>query len=663
MKGFIKKYLDNYIYICITTSLFLNLSIESFSRSSIVEGFKYLFGSPIVFFYNSLIILLTMSIIFITKRRVFLLVIISTIWLLLGITNGIVLNNRVTPFTAIDFKLLKSGLAIMNTYLSRFQIALIFIGLLAVLLILSLLFIYAPKYNSKLSYKKNIISILLLTLIFTAITEACIETKILSTYFGNIAFAYLDYGFPYCFSNTLLNTGIDKPEKYSEQAIKNIFTSNDVYKDSEKKLTLLSNNTDTTAPNIIMLQLESFFDPTLVKKLSFSKDPIPNFRELKKQYTSGFLTVPSVGAGTANTEFEIISGMSLDFFGPGEYPYKTILKEKTCESIGYNLKDLGYSTHAIHNHEGTFYGRNSVFSKLGFDTFTSVEYMNIKERNPLNWAKDSILTEEILAALNSTKNEDFIYTISVQGHGEYPKEKILDGPNIVLHGIENEEELNAFEYYVNQIYEMDIFIGELTNALSNIEEDTILVLYGDHLPTLGLNDNDLSNNSVYQTEYVIWSNFALPKVDVNLEAYQLTSSVLQRLNITNGTLNKYHQTFKESLNYQENLELLQYDMLYGEQYIYDGVNPFIETDLRMGIKEINVQSISNNNGELYVYGSNFTESSKVSINDKIMDTIYVNESTLRIVDSTINNLDSLKVNQMKGHTILSSTDEFIYTKE
>lgn len=663
MKDFPKKYLHNSITLYIFTSIILNFAIESLSRGSLTSGLEYLFTSPIVFIYNSLIILLTLSIIFLTKRRIFLYVVICTIWLGFGIINGIILSNRVTPFTAIDFSLVKSGLAIMNNYLSNIQISLIFIGFAVMIIAFIAFWIFAPKYNKKINYKKNILSIGSFVFSFIILTHICIEAKVLSTYFGNIAFAYLDYGFPYCFSNTLLNTGINKPENYSESTIRDIFASTPADITEQKNITVLSGTNSKNAPNIIMLQLESFFDPTLVKGLTFSEDPIPNFRELKKQFSSGFLNVPSIGAGTANTEFEVISGMSLDFFGPGEYPYKTILKETTCESISYNLKDLGYSTHAIHNHQGTFYGRNFIFSQLGFDTFTSVEYMNINERTPLNWAKDSILTEEIVSALDSTKNEDFIYTISVQGHGDYPKYQMLQNQKIFLNGIDDEEQHNAFEYYVNQINEMDAFLGELIDTLSNIDEDTILVFYGDHLPSLGLTDDMLENNNLYQTEYVIWSNFDLPKDNVDLEAYQLTASILEKLGIKNYTLNRYHQNYKSSSDYQENLELLQYDMLYGERYIYDGTNPFIATDLKMGVKDINILSVSTDNDQIYVYGENFTEASKVSINENNVDTIFIDKSTLQVLNTDINDLDSFKVHQMKGHTILSSTDEFIYTNK
>ncbi|MDU3724796.1 MAG: LTA synthase family protein, partial [Clostridium celatum] len=424
-------------------------------------------------------------------------------WIGFGITNGIVLSHRVTPFTATDLTLIKSCLSIFSKYLSPISIILIAMALIILIGLLVFLFFKGHKYEYKINYKKNILIVSSLCFCLFLSTKLSIGLNIVSSYFGNIAFAYLDYGFPYCFSNTLLNTGIDKPKDYSKETISQI--SNLIANtDSTNKLLLASSDNNLklsqSRPNIIMLQLESFFDPTLINYLNFSSDPVPNFRNLKENYPSGYLTVPSVGAGTANTEFEILSGMSLRFFGPGEYPYKTILQESTCETINYDLKELGYSTHAIHNNKGTFYDRDFVFSQLGFDTFTSLEYMNVQEYTPTGWAKDFYLTDEILKSINSTIGTDFVYTISVQGHGDYPKDKILENPEITLTGLEDAETNNAFTYYVNQIHEMDKFLGELTTALSNLAEDTVLVLYGDHLPTLGLADEDLKNGSIFQTE-------------------------------------------------------------------------------------------------------------------------------------------------------------------
>lgn len=92
-----------------------------------------------------------------------------------------------------------------------------------------------------------------------------------------------------------------------------------------------------------------------------SEDPIPNFHNLESNYSTGYLTVPVVGAGTANTEFEVLTGMSMQYFGTGEYPYKTILKQTDCESIASDLSKIGYGTHVVHNNTATFYSRNNAF--------------------------------------------------------------------------------------------------------------------------------------------------------------------------------------------------------------------------------------------------------------------------------------------------------------
>src|SRR5699024_6723217 len=102
-------------------------------------------------------------------------------------------------------------------------------------------------------------------------------------------------------------------------------------------------------PNIMFVQLESFFDPTEVEWLRFSEDPIPNLRKLFSEYSSGYFKGPSVGAGTANTEFEVLTGMSMRFFGPGEYPYKTYVKNNVLESAAKALEEFGYGAEALNN--------------------------------------------------------------------------------------------------------------------------------------------------------------------------------------------------------------------------------------------------------------------------------------------------------------------------
>ena len=114
------------------------------------------------------------------------------------------------------------------------------------------------------------------------------------------------------------------------------------------------------------------------------------------EYSSGYFKVPSVGAGTANTEFEVLTGMSMRFFGPGEYPYKTYAKTRTLESAASALKGLGYGAEALHNNGGNFYSRAQVFNNMGFDHYTSKEFMNILQTTPKGWATDDILVPNIM---------------------------------------------------------------------------------------------------------------------------------------------------------------------------------------------------------------------------------------------------------------------------
>ena len=196
------------------------------------------------------------------------------------------------------------------------------------------------------------------------------------------------------------------------------------------------------------------------------------------------------------------------------------------------------------------------------------------DKNSLGWTRDRVLTDEIIKCLDSTEDQpDYVYTISVQGHGAYPEEPILEDPEITVAGAATEEKNNQWEYYVNEIHEMDEFVGELVAALEDYPEDVVLVMYGDHLPTMGLEVEDLENKYLFQTQYVMWDNFGLEKDDVNLAAYQMAAEVMDRVGIHEGTIFRYHQARRNTRNYQVDLETLQYDLLYGERYSYDGKIP------------------------------------------------------------------------------------------
>lgn len=653
---FVDKYLNNMGLQAGILALLLELIIESLGHKSVFGGITFLFQSPLIFLLNTMIIFATLSIAWLFRRRIFFYSIISLIWLAIGIANGVILMFRMTPFTTADLSFLEMGIAILPNYFSTYQLIFLGIAAVAVVLFFVMLFIFAPKRKTKVYYKRSIAAILVSGLVLVGSTVGAVQSGVVATYFGNLWDAYYDYGVPYCFINTWLNRGISKPSGYSEAMVSNALSQEE-----------LAGQTSETAskkkihdlPNIVYVQLESFIDPDEVMNLEHQGEVVPYFKELKKNYSTGHLTMPSVGGGTANSELEVMSGMSVRSFGPGEYPYKTILKDNTAETLAYDVKKLGMSAHIMHNHRGAFYNRNTVFPNLGYDSYTSLEYMSYVTKNPRNWARDDVLTDQVLGALKSTENKDLVFAISVQAHGEYPRRKIVEDPEVVVTSEDMDQGLRyAYEYYISQVNEMDQFIKDFTEELSNYDEDTVVVFYGDHLPALDMEDEDMKSGSTYNTEYVIWSNFKMKKQDKDLHAYQLTAELQRRIGMKEGTLTVYHQNHSGDADYLKNLELLQYDMLYGDKYIYKGETPYKPTDMTMGYNPIKINEILKVGDQYYISGEGFTSYSKVSMGEKVLDTIYLNPTVLRLEDKVDPvDVNKLKVSQVeKNKEILSTTE-------
>ncbi len=656
----LRKMTHNSFAVAAIWAIILNLLIETLGRfptTTIWGGLQFMVQEPLIFLYNTMIIFATLVIASIFKRRLFVFTVITIFWLIIGIVNGVILTQRMTPFTVKDLSILDDGITIVTNYLSTAQIVMAAAGVVFAIGLLVLLYIKGPKKALPVKWKRNLIGIVIVIGATFGMTSYMIGSGKVETFFGNLAYAYRDYGVVYCFTNTWLNTGISKPEGYSKESILDIFSQEELGDDNA--MLLEQKDEDEKHPNIVYLQLESFIDPMTIESIGLDKEACPNFRKLVENYPSGQLTVPACGAGTANVEFEVMSGLSVKFFGPGEYPYKSVLKEKTLETIAYDLKSLGYSTHAIHNHRAVFYNRNTVFANMGMDTFTSIEYMNNVEKTPKNWAKDDVLVECMLDALNSTQQRDMIYTISVQGHGKYPSEQVLSDPEVKVTSAPTEELKWKFEYYVNQIYEMDQFIGKLVEEFEKYDEPIVLVMYGDHIPAIDLTEEDLENGNLYGTEYVIWSNFGLEGDDEDMYSYQLTSHVLEMLDMQIGTIFTYQQNHKNSETYLSDLKALGYDMLYGKQYIYGGENPFERVDMKMGVNDIKIESVVKIGDKYYIKGQNFTEYSKITLDGETLDTIYLGENILGLLeDVNPEDADRMKVSQIerKGKEILSTTE-------
>ncbi len=633
----------------------INYTIEAISRHSAVEAWNYMTETPVVFLYNSFMIFVTFSVVYLVKRRMFVRIIISVLWLALGVANGYMLMKRVTPFNAQDFKVAKDGITLINNYFNGVELVGLAVGISAVVIWVISMWRRGGQYSGKMHRLWALAGVVVWFAIYGIVSDLAVEKRVVSTYFGNIAFAYEDYGLPYCFMASVFNTGITEPNDYNEETIVKISNQREMTKNE-------TGRSKEELPNIIFIQLESYFDVAEAEFFTTSEDACPNLHAMYENYSSGYFKVPSIGAGTANTEFEVLTGMNLRYFGPGEYPYKTVLKNRVSESAATALSALGYGTHALHNNGGNFYSRARVFNNTGFDSYTSKEFMNILQTTENGWAKDDILIQHIMDAMDTTEGQDFVFGISVQGHGDYPEEKVIENPKILVEGIEDEGIKNKWEYYVNQVYEMDEFAGNLVKAVEERQEPSVIVFYGDHLPTMGLKAEDLKGRYLYNTNYVIWDNIGLKKEDRNIPAYQIMSDVLDRLDIHSGTVFNYHQERRKTKNYLADLELLQYDILYGEQYVYDGKLPITEGHMVMGVRDVTLKNIIPHLEEGYsLYGENFTKSSRVYVNGERQKTTFLNNTRIDLPETELNEEDVIVVCQYgSSDTLFRKADEYIY---
>ena len=288
--------------------------------------------------------------------------------------------------------------------------------------------------------------------------------------------------------------------------------------------------------------------------------------------------------------------------------------------------------------------------------------MNVLQTTENGWAKDDILLTHIQDALDSTEQQDFVFTISVQGHGNYPEEKLIENPRITASGLESEAKTNAWEYYVNQVYEMDEFAGNLVKMMEERGEPTIIVFYGDHLPTMGLEAKDMKSKYLYNTNYVIWDNIGLEKKDRNIPSYQIMSEVMGRLGLHAGTVFNYHQDRRKTKNYLKDLALLQYDILYGKQYVYEGNPPITEGHMQMGIREVTLTDLSGKlDGSYSLYGNNFTKWSKVYVNGEKQKSTFLNNTRIELPETKLAEGDIITVSQVgSSNTIFRTSAEYIY---
>ena len=182
---------------------------------------------------------------------------------------------------------------------------------------------------------------------------------------------------------------------------------------------------------------------------------------------------------------------------------------------------------------------------------------------------------------------------------------------------------------------MDTFIGDLIDEINAAGEPTIMVIYGDHIPALDVEESQYNGPDLYSTEYVIWDNIGLPQQDEDTTAYEVGAKMLESAGLGHeGIIFDYQQSnSKDSKSYLKDQVALAYDMLYGKYYAYGGKNPYERTDMKMGFHKITVKKIVKIGDKYYIKGKNFTERSIISLDGKKLSTVYLSPTLLALNES------------------------------
>ena len=648
-------------------ALAATLVVEGFNQGSIPRLLAYM-SKPLYFGLNYLVILMCISLSELFRHRRAMNATISILWMVLGIANHLVVRNRTLPLAGgdllLDMELIKLGLV----YFTWFQIIGVFVGGIALITGVAWMFTSTAR-RRKINYAFGCCVVAMMALLAFGTQMMCIKAGVLPEVFPDRVASYKEYGFTTCFTFTFGQQGINKPEEYSSETVEEILEEVQVGEPEAQPTPIPAAQRFTAeeikTPNIVFLQLESFFDVNTMLDTELSGDPTPNFHRLLEEWPSAQLHVPTVGGGTANVEFEVMSGMNMDFFGAGETPYNTIIQKSACETIANTLRKQGYVSTAMHNNTGTFFNRNEVYANLGFDRFNSLEYMLYPKYNRVGWARDQVLVDELMRAMETTVEQDLVFTIGVESHGKYGETYTAEPGDIEVLSAPEEIYLEPFRNYVNIIRPVDDFLGEILREFERYDEPIVAVIYGDHLPGIGLTQEMVAGGDLYASKYVIWNNYGAEFEAGDMQAYRLGAEILRQLDMEGGVVQRFHNAYpvgEAGEEYLEKLEILEYDMLYGDQETYGEGGAPEPTRLQMGIEPIVAEHAVMEYGRLLVTGRNFTEFSSVVVGEEIKDTVFIDHEHIAVLVEPAENeilLEGVCVAQVNNDGVELSRTESI----
>lgn len=377
----------------------------------------------------------------------------------------------------------------------------------------------------------------------------------------------------YVWLNQITTDPIIEPKGYSKEKIKEIEKKYDqvALEINKNRNELIDNQT------IVYVLSESFADPSRIEGVNLSRNPIPKIQEIKTKVTSGLMQSDGYGGGTANMEFQTLTGLPFYNINPTVSVLYSEVAPKMRRLI--SVSDSFNNKEVIHFESPINYSRNVIYNRLKFNKFISIDD---KKNYDLGYQEVHISDEStykaVLKEMDAKKNQ-FFSVITIQNHSPFiagePSDLTATGNGF------SDDENTKLTNYSRLLTFTDTATQSFLESLSKIDKKITVVFYGDHLPGL-YPESAFKNNpeSQYQTDYFIWSNFDAPKLNYPLvNSSDFSAMVFEQ---TNSKVSPYYALLTEVLKkasvdkkalegeaqeIAEDLKMVEYDLISGKGYL------------------------------------------------------------------------------------------------
>lgn len=483
--------------------------------------------------YNGLLILATFMCIYALIGKTKISLVLSTaIWILIDIANYIVFKIRGTVLTISDIFSLSTALTVTEGMEFKPEISFYkFINVSIIYFIILTLIKFKKKDKNRkiLNITKRIVAVIIAVICVNKIFHL---DGFKETHYWDLENIYKTCGLEYSMLRQALDLKIDKPEGYSLEKVEEILSRYDENKKGKEKV------------NIIVIVNETFSDVNRVYDLGLESN-IPYYDSLSENVIKGKLYTSVWGGGTANSEWEFLTGNSVAYIPVNSIPFILYIDNEK-ETIVSNARKQGYQTIAIHSYYRDGYNRATSYPKLGFDKTLFIEDMLDYERDFTWYPSDKYTYGKLIEEYEArdTNSKFFGYVLTMQNHSPYTAENdfyMTDGY------IEGNEPLDE---YLSLIKDSDDALKGLIEYFSAEEEKTIILFFGDHQPNLNIEYEEKVDNKwliKQEVPYMLWANFDIEEKEGKDTSSNLLSTLLY--DYANLDTTRYIEFLKEFKEY------------------------------------------------------------------------------------------------------------------